>query len=204
MTAFHRRVAHFATSGARAVGGVGLFVLAVLSVAFFVAGQDTDTEGIVGGLAFVDEVKVTVVNIDVFVRDRDNNVVTGLTQGDFVLKQDGQERILSHFAAYTQDVIAEIMQRREREATPVVALAQPEKEAEETPPEEEGIATLAARIQPVHLVIYVDNENIRPFDRNRVLTQVRGFLREIMQPHVQVMVVSAERSVRRKCTRMTT
>jgi VWFA-related protein len=169
----------------------------VLSVALMVAGQETDTEEVVGGLAFVDEVKVTVVNIDVFVRDRKNNVVTGLTQDDFILKQDGQVRTLSHFAAYSQEVIAEIMKRREREATPVVALPVPDDGVDEAPSKkEEGIATLAARIQPVHLVLYVDNENIRPFDRNRVLTQVRGFLREIMQPHVQIMVVSAERSVR--------
>jgi VWFA-related protein len=43
-------------------------------------------------------------------------------------------------------------------------------------------------------VVYVDNENIRPHDRNRVLSQARQFVREVMQPHVQVMVVSALRS----------
>jgi VWFA-related protein len=45
-------------------------------------------------------------------------------------------------------------------------------------------------------VLYVDSENLRPFDRNRVLTQVRGFLGDIMYPHVQVMVVSYQRSIK--------
>jgi VWFA-related protein len=43
-------------------------------------------------------------------------------------------------------------------------------------------------------VLYVDNENIRPFDRNRVLTQVRQFIDEVVQPHVEVMVISVQRS----------
>jgi VWFA-related protein len=169
----------------------------VFATCLAVAGQEIDKESTVGGLAFVDEVQVTVVNIDVFVRDRDGNVVTGLTEEDFRLAQDGQVRNLSHFAAYTQDVIAEIMRRRDMEPTPTMLKPSSEEvSAEFMPSGEDDLATLAARIQPVHLVLYVDNENIRPFDRNRVLTQVRSYLREIMQPHVQVMVVSAGRSVR--------
>jgi VWFA-related protein len=171
-------------------------MIAILAFGFWAVGQESDEEEVIGGLAFVDEVQVTVVNIDVFVRDRAGKVVTGLTKDDFVLKQDGQERNLTHFAAYTQEVIAEIMRRRELEPTPVLTTPPTEEEAETPSPQDDEIADLAARIQPVHLVLYVDNENIRQFDRNRVLTQVRGFLREIMQPHVQVMVVSAERSVR--------
>ncbi len=168
--------------------------MVTLAVALAAAGQQAEDRGTVGGLAFVDEVQVTVVNIDVFVRDRSGAVVTGLNEDDFVVKQDGQVRNLSHFAAYTQEVISEIMRRREAEA-PSVPSTKPAVTAGAVTKDPE-IAALAAKVQPVHLVLYVDNENLRPFDRNRVLTQVRGFLREVMQPHVQVMVVSAERSVR--------
>jgi VWFA-related protein len=45
------------------------------------------------------------------------------------------------------------------------------------------------------VVLYVDNENLHPHDRSRVLSQVRRYVSEIMQPHVRVMVVSAQRSV---------
>ncbi|RXL69170.1 hypothetical protein EO238_32825, partial [Citrobacter sp. AAK_AS5] len=37
----------------------------------------------IGGLSFLDEVEVTVVNVDVFVRDRAGRPVGGLTASDF-------------------------------------------------------------------------------------------------------------------------
>ncbi|MBD3857497.1 MAG: VWA domain-containing protein, partial [Acidobacteria bacterium] len=160
---------------------------AIVAVGLTAAGQEVEKEEPVGGLAFVDEVQVTVVNIDVFVRDHDGNPVTGLSEEDFRLRQDGRGRKLSHFAAYTQEVISEIMAAREDEAMSGL----PAGPAGVVSEEAEGLADL---IQPVHIVLYVDNENIRPFDRNRVLSQVRRFISEVMQPHVQVMVISVQRS----------
>jgi VWFA-related protein len=164
-----------------------------LLVAGLVAhGQEADQEAPKGGLAFVDEVKVTVVNIDVFVRDRQGNAVTGLGKEEFRLLQDGRERHLSHFAAYTDEVISDIM--AEREAKPVLLTVTPIADhslAEGASGRDESPADL---IQPVHIILYVDNENIRPFDRNRVLTQVRQFIDEVMKPHVEVMVISVQRS----------
>jgi VWFA-related protein len=161
--------------------------LAIVAVGLTAAGQEVEKEEPVGGLAFVDEVQVTVVNLDVFVRDREGRPVIGLSEEDFRLRQDGTQRNLSHFAAYTQEVISEIMAAREDEAMSGLS-AGPAGVASE---EAEGSADL---IQPVHIVLYVDNENIRPFDRNRVLSQVRRFISEVMQPHVQVMVISVQRS----------
>jgi VWFA-related protein len=163
-------------------------VLAGVAVIFLVAsgsrGQETEREQVVGGLAFVDQVQVTVVNIDVFVRDRNDRPVTGLKKEDFRLLQDGQVRELSHFAAYDEEVLTAML-------SPGAPSGGNESAggdvAEQTPP---GIAD----IQPVHVVIYVDNENIRPLDRNRVLAQVRHFVAEIMKPNVQVMVISVQRS----------
>ena len=178
----------------RAADAVTAVMIAILAVGLTVTGQEADAERVIGGLSFVDEVQVTVVNIDVFVRDREGDVVTGLSEEDFRLTQDGRERKLSHFAAYTQEVISDIMQQRD-EPTPAASPPSSGKGVETAPGGENSAAT-AMRVQPVHLVFYVDNENLRPIDRNRVLTQVRGFLREIMAPHVQVMVVSAARSMR--------
>jgi VWFA-related protein len=169
-----------------------LLACGLLVVSLVAHGQEADQEQPKGGLAFVDEVKVTVVNIDVFVRDRKGNAVTGLAKEDFRLLQDGRERRLSHFAAYTDEVISDIM--AEREAEPVASTATPiadQSLAEAAPGSGESPADL---IQPVHIILYVDNENIRPFDRNRVLTQVRQFIDEVMQPHVEVMVISVQRS----------
>ncbi len=91
-----------------------LLVCGLLAAGLAATGQEADQEEAKGGLAFVDEVQVTVVNIDVFVRDRQGNAVTGLPKEQFRLLQDGQERKLSHFAAYTQEVISEIMAAREQ------------------------------------------------------------------------------------------
>ena len=170
-----------------------LLVCGLLAVGLAADGQETDREEMVGGLAFVDEVEVTVVNIEVFVRDRQGNAVTGLGKEQFRLLQDGQERNLSHFAAYTREVISEIMAARAEE---VIAAIPASPAGEEDPAETAPVpgADPAEDVQPVHIVLYVDNENIRPFDRNRVLTQVRQFINEVMQPHVEVMVISVQRS----------
>jgi VWFA-related protein len=169
-------------------GGLAALMIAALAVGLTVTGQEIEEKEVVGGLAFLDEVQVTVVNIDVFVSDRKGNAVTGLKREDFRLLQDGKERILSHFAAYSREIITDILAKREEEAATVL-LAPPEDEPNAEP--EDSAADL---IRPVHIVLYVDNENIRPFDRNRVLAQVRGFVDEVMAAHVQVMVVSVQRS----------
>jgi VWFA-related protein len=176
----------------RRARGLAVILAAVLLVGATVAGQEVEEKEAVGGLAFVDEVQVTVVNIDVFVRDRDGKPVTGLRQEDFRLKQDGLERRLSHFAAYTQEVISEIMAAREGEApTTLPTIPSGDETSAEAAEQADDLADL---VQPVHIVLYVDNENLRPFDRNRVLAQVRHFVGEVMQPHVQVMVISVQRS----------
>jgi VWFA-related protein len=171
--------------------GVATLLVMLLVAGPVAFGQEVGEDDVVGGLAFEDEVQVTVVNIDVFVRDRDGNVVTGLSEDDFVLKQDGQERRLSHFAAYTRDVLSEIMtpDGEGARALPVPTPTSQDAEAASRPSRRP-----AELVQPVHIVLYVDNENIRPFDRNRVLTQVRRFIDEVMQPHVRVMVISVQRS----------
>jgi VWFA-related protein len=177
----------------RAAGPVAVVAMAMLAGGVTASGQETEKQESVGGLAFVDEVEVTVVNIDVFVRDRKGNAVTGLSEENFRLLQDGTQRRLSHFAAYTREVISEIMAAREEEGltAPLPTSVRDEGAAGAVAGEDASPADL---VQPVHIVLYVDNENIRPFDRNRVLAQVRRFVDEVMQPHVQVMVISVQRS----------
>ena len=172
---------------------LAVVLTAILLVGATVTGQEIDKEQVAGGLAFIDEVQVTVVNIDVFVRDRQDRPVTGLTKEDFRLVQDGHERTLTHFAAYTEEVITSIMAEREALAVSPTLPVGDDGAAEPASGQGDIAADL---VQPVHIVLYVDNENIRPHDRNRVLAQVRRFIREVMQPHVQVMVVSVQRSAK--------
>jgi len=141
---------------------------------------------VVGGLAFVDEVKLTVVNIDVFVTDSAGLAVPDLTVDDFLVLQDGKERDLTHFAVFNEEVVSEIMVGQADPAT------LPPKDSTTTGQD----ASVRLEIKPVYVVLFIDNENLRPMDRNRVLLQVQRFLAEIMYPHVQVMVVSYQRSLK--------
>ena len=147
-----------------------------------------DRSEVVGGLAFVDEIELTVVNIDVFATTKDGSAVTDLEADDFRVFQDGQERKLSHFALYTEEVISRITGGAAGESSPT---SSPGGEA---PATEQG-ASMTSEIKPVYIVLFIDNENLRPMDRNRVLGQMRSFLRDVMYPHVQVMVVSYQRSL---------
>ena len=143
----------------------------------------------VGGLAFVDEVELTVVNIDVFVTDKGGRSITDLEVDDFLVFQDGRQRQLSHFALYTEEVISRIVRSAE-DASMAVPLPSPEALAAEP------VTTLRPDVKPVYIVLFIDNENLRPMDRNRVLGQIRRFLSEVMYPHVQVMVVTYQRSLK--------
>ena len=147
-----------------------------------------DTSGVIGGLAFVDEVELTVVNIDVFVTKKGGQAVSDLEVDDFRVFQDGGERKLSHFALYTEEVISRIVREAEDAS---IAAQLPATEVSV----EEPVTTVRAHVKPVYIVLFIDNENLRPMDRNRVLGQIRGFLKEVMYPHVQVMVVTYQRSL---------
>ncbi len=143
--------------------------------------KETPTPKPVGGLTFTDETEVTVVNVDVFVRDRKGNPVTDLTKEDFRIYQDGVQMPISHFALLTHDIIRHYYQ------LPVAGQAEPT-------PLPEDLKDL--QIRPIFMVLYIDNQNIRPLDRNRVLRAVREFVRENLHPPVKMMVVSYQRSLK--------
>jgi VWFA-related protein len=171
------------------VGVPRLVKLLMLAVAFGVAqGAPCQTEPPtpipepVGGLGFVDEVEVTVVNVDVFVRDRDGKPVDGLGVSDFRVSQDGLEMPITHFAKLDREVIEHVLSTGQIEV-----------------PAEDATAPAVVtdvEIRPVFSVIYIDNENLNPIDRNRVLRRVREFVIDNLREPVQMMVVSYDRSLK--------
>ncbi len=156
-----------------------------LVVAVSVAAQDSDPEpeDPVGGLSFVDEVQVTVVNVDVYVRNKKGLPVEGLAPEDFKILQDGIEMPVSNFA----ELNAEVIQHRiaEMASQPVVLSSE---SAVEVPEDLE--------IKPIWVVLYIDHENIGSLDRNRVMRRVREFVTESLEEPVQMMVVSYNRSLK--------
>ncbi|HHQ48315.1 MAG TPA: VWA domain-containing protein [Acidobacteria bacterium] len=136
----------------------------------------------IGGLSFADETTVTVVNVDVFVRDKKGNPVESLTKDDFRIFQDGTPMPITNFAALNRDFFVHAFQ------TPIPGVATP------TPAPE--VTATKVQIKPIYVIIYIDNMNLRPLDRNRVLRAVKQWVRENLHPPVHIMVVSYNRSLK--------
>lgn len=133
---------------------------------------------------FVDTVDVRVVNVDVFVTDKKGEPVTGLTRDDFELLENRKPVRISNF------YVVEEGRQREDAAVPTAAAdppaAVPAPIAASAVPEE----------QRLHLIVYVDNFNIRPANRNRVLREIGYFLTTHLDRQDRVMLVSYDRSLK--------
>jgi VWFA-related protein len=128
--------------------------------------------------SFGEAVDVNLVNVDVYVTGKDGNPVAGLEKGDFKLYVDGRRVEITNFEAV------------DRTAAPAV-LAAPETAAGEAP-----AASRGKRAEDgLHLVVYVDNFNIRMGNRARALQQLREFLTRELVPGDKVMMVSYDLGV---------
>lgn len=123
---------------------------------------------------FGEVIEVNVVNVDVHVTDRDGRPVAGLQRDDFEVYEDGKRVKVTNFEAITVNTEAAAI----RKASPAPSPAAPETPRPEVAPEDR-----------LHLVVYVDNLNLDPIHRTRVLEQVRGFLKDL-RPEDRVMLVT--------------
>jgi VWFA-related protein len=144
------------------------------------AGKPAD--GQVGGLRFVDVSEITVVNVDVAVADR-NGPIIGLTKDAFEVYQDGKLQDVSNFAVYSEEGPA-------AGPTPPVAAAAPPAAVPTPQPVE------AAKREPLFIALYIDNENVAPLNRNRVLNRVNEFVLERVKPPDQAMLIAYQRSMK--------
>ena len=146
-------------------------------------GADATESELPEGL-FVEEVDVDVVNVEVFVTDRDGNRITGLSRDDFELEVGRTVVPITNFYA-VEGGRARTVGRETVETLPERAPTQADRLQPNLLPEE----------QQLHLIVYVDNLNLHPFTRNRVLANVRNFLRTRTRPGDQVMLATYERSL---------
>lgn len=144
--------------------------------------DEEEIQGIqpVGGLTFVDEIELTIANLVVYVTDKKGRAITDLTKDDFEIYQDGDKKQITNFKLYTDEIIRSEYQE---DVAPLVATPTPIPEG-----------PVSAGPLQVHLVLYIDNENLDPLDRNRVLSQTREFVRTSLHPPAQMMVVAYQRS----------
>lgn len=154
------------------------------------SGQGDDSPA---GDLFIDTVDVNVVNVDVYVTDKEGAPVTGLTADDFEVRENGRQVKITNF--YSVEGTKVIREEGSEEPPP-------EPSAEPLPPQVEAEPDLLPDDQRLSLIIYVDNYNIRPHNRRRILQDVRSFVRKNVGPQDRVMLVTYDRSlhVRRRFT----
>lgn len=119
---------------------------------------------------FFGAVDVSIVNLDVVVTDRDGEPVDGLSRDDFQLLVDGEPVEILNFYAASEAVESLELEEAERAAP-----------ADDPP---------VPSSQRLWLVVYIDSTSIRGPDRNRVIAQLKGLLRENLGQGDRVMIVA--------------
>ncbi|MEL7059177.1 MAG: VWA domain-containing protein [Acidobacteriota bacterium] len=138
---------------------------------------------------FFESLDVEIVNVDVWVTDRDGLPVHGLEADDFVVLRDGQPVPITNFYAVS----------RGRAVQPEPTLPTIEPTPESAADEISDLSLDAERaIDPAHrlwLIVFLDNFNLDPLDRNRVLPGVRQFLSRTLRDGDQAMLVTYDRKL---------
>lgn len=171
-----------------------LSLVASVFVASLVAGQDatprppavTPTNPDEPADLFIEAVEVNLVELEVYVTDRDGKPITDLKRNEFRVVEDKRPVDVTNFSVY----VAGAETRREVDGVPV----------DLPPPTSAALGRLEdiPADQRVHLVIFVDNFNIRPFNRNRTFRRIREFVRTALRPGDRLMLASYERSFKER------
>ncbi|HUO86692.1 MAG TPA: VWA domain-containing protein [Thermoanaerobaculia bacterium] len=145
--------------------------IALVATAFAASAQAPEPQ------IFLDRVDVDVVNLEVVVTDRRGDPVHGLTRDDFVVLEDGDRVELTNFFAVERG------SRRDGEGAeaPLLDLGVEPAEQAELPVE-----------QRLSLAVVIDNGNIDPPSRKRVLDQLREHLTEVLRPGDRVLIATLE------------
>lgn len=170
-------------------------------------GQDSTPAG-----TFGETVDVRVVNVEVYVTDRRGNPVTGLGPEDFRLFDDGRPVEITNFYAVAG---GEPATSEPVPAASTSGAASPDGEHEEarsegdieeareprsptftaSPALDPAETEAAPESQQLQLVVYIDNVNIAPLNRNRVFRELREFLYGNVRSGDRVMLLSYDRTL---------
>lgn len=116
--------------------------------------------------SFAETIEVSVVNLEVFVTGRNGEPIPDLKREDFQVLEDGKPVEITNFFA---------------ETGPVPAMAVAAAGGAE--------AILRSPDQRLSLVVFVDDTNMEPQNRNRILGRLGEFLGSSLDPEDQVMLV---------------
>lgn len=129
-----------------------------------------------GEQTFFESIDVNVVNVEVYVTDRDGNRVQGLTQDDFQLLEDGKEVDITNFYAVAGEQDAAVP-----EATPGAGSLEP-------------LAPASEVSQKLYLAIFIDNRTLVPASRKRLLDSVQEFVSRLA-PGDRILLASYDGSI---------
>ncbi len=146
----------------------------VLPLLALTAGAQPDPDSI-----FVDRVDVNVVNVEVFVTDKNGRRVAGLGPDDFEVVEDGRSVEISNFYAVArQDQIAQDLDRDR-------SVLRSGRSRRARLPED----------QQLNLLVYVDHYNLHQTSQKRVLDDLANFLEDRITQGDNVMLVGYNRKV---------
>ncbi len=134
---------------------------------------------------FTELIQVEVVNVDVWVTDKRGRRIEGLERDDFELLVDGKPVEISNF------YVGETRRQAPSGGRP------PSAPAAAAPPaggEPGGPAQVDAD-QRLLLVIYIDNVNLHPLTRNKLLRRLRLLMLRPFGPDDRFLVVSYDRKL---------
>ena len=137
----------------------------------------------------VDVVNVSVVNVDAYVTDKKGNPVTGLTKDDFELYENKRPVQITNFYAVKGG-------KATAPVAPALAPTLAAPGAAVVPPSPQELdAARPPEDQRLRLVLYIDNYNLRPFNRNRVMRELRAFIGSKLQRDDLIMLVTYDREL---------
>ncbi len=116
--------------------------------------------------SFFESIDIDVVNVEVYVTGRDGRPVPNLARGDFQLLEDGKPVEITNFYANADLAPAAVLPALQPAAQPA--------------PED----------QRLNLAVFVDNLNLTPGARNRVLASFKRFFASQLSPNDRVVLAS--------------
>lgn len=122
--------------------------------------------------AIGETIEVSIVNVDVFVTDKQGNRVRGLTKDDFEIMEAGVRRSISNFAEYSS--LAD---------TTSVTVDRPEQ----------SVVAPAAPREPRTIVVFIEQMHIPKFQGVAFITSIRELLHKLVEPGDAVSLVIWER-----------
>jgi VWFA-related protein len=169
-----------------------LSFLAVLTAALVLRPAASAQPETSGAATFGEQVEVQLINVEVWVTDKDGNAVLGLGADDFEVREDGKKVDISNFAEVRDPAITASFQPTEAIEAPLEepAPARPlelEDLLQEDQPGDRGEGFLA---------VYVDELFSAPAGREQLVDDLRTFLQLRRVPADRVLILRQDKELR--------